>query len=170
VWPWARREREIRQDGPMLFPLPAVNFGSDETVVTDPYLLGQDPTIPMTRMGTEHQYPANPQHPQSSTQIDVPPPSLMNAPGFWPQDQTLDQGNVDNLNFRIETKQFFVCAYGTCNKRYARLPDLRRHHRGAHQGNHQFKCRASGCTRAIRGFARRDKRDSHEKSMHGRCG
>jgi hypothetical protein len=63
---------------------------------------------------------------------------MMNAPEFWLQDQTLVQDTVDDLNHLIETKQLFVCAYGTCNKRYARLPDLRRHHRGAHQRNDQL--------------------------------
>ena len=94
----------------------------------------------------------------------------LRLPQNHPRDQTAEQSLEDNISFRIETKQVFACTYGACNNKYTRLQDLRRHHRGAHQGNHQFKCRASKCERAIRGFSRRDKRDSHEKSMHAKRG
>jgi hypothetical protein len=163
-----RMERQFPLDGPMFVPLPGDEIRSDRTVATVPYSLEQDPSTPSTQVRNEYQYLANPRHTQLSAEIVYPPASHVSSPDFWPQDQTLVQNAADNLNFRIETKRVFVCAYGTCNKRYARMPDLRRHHRGTHQGNDQFKCRASGCTRAIRGFPRRDKRDSHEKSMHGR--
>lgn len=71
-----------------------------------------------------------------------------------------------HAKYRVETKHMFICTHGVCNKRYARLTDLKRHQRGVHEGNDQFKCRTRGCPRVIRGFSRRDKRDSHEKSMH----
>lgn len=97
-------------------------------------------------------------------------PNPTNLPIPAPTGISYDNTETD-VQFRVETKQIFVCTHGICNKRYARLTDLKRHHRGAHEGNDQFKCRARGCSRAIRGFPRRDKRDSHEKSMHmGRAG
>ncbi|KAF2107357.1 hypothetical protein BDV96DRAFT_606682 [Lophiotrema nucula] len=45
------------------------------------------------------------------------------------------------LCFRTETKTIFICTYQNCNKRYSRIPDLRRHHRGAHQGSTTYVCR-----------------------------
>ncbi|KAH8723622.1 hypothetical protein GQ44DRAFT_709803 [Phaeosphaeriaceae sp. PMI808] len=90
--------------------------------------------------------------------------------GPFTDGQMNERNTDDNPSFRIETKHVFVCTYGTCNKKYGRVADLRRHHRGAHQANHQFKCRAENCERATRGFSRRDKRDSHEKSMHVKRG
>lgn len=114
------------------------------------------------------QFLADDTHVGPSTLTSFPPSLSIDAPMPRSNDQQFSQDTVDNFNYRIETKQVFVCAYGTCNNRYARLADLRRHHRGAHQNNDQFKCRASHCPRAIRGFSRRDKRDSHEKSMHRR--
>jgi len=71
-----------------------------------------------------------------------------------------------DISFRTETKTVYVCTYGDCNKKYSRMPDLRRHYRGSHLEDRRFKCRALGCERAIRGFPRRDKRDTHEKKMH----
>jgi hypothetical protein len=72
--------------------------------------------------------------------------------------------------FRVETKTFFVCTEHNCNKRFSRLPDLHRHHRGTHQDLRPFRCRALGCERAERGFPRRDKRDVHERKTHVRMG
>ena len=71
-----------------------------------------------------------------------------------------------DISFRTETKTVYVCTYGYCNKKYSRMPDLRRHYRGSHLEERRFICRALGCERAIRGFPRRDKRDTHEKEMH----
>lgn len=71
-----------------------------------------------------------------------------------------------DISFRTETKTVYVCTRDNCNKRYSRLQDLRRHCRGLHLHDHQFKCRALGCERAVRGFPRKDKRDTHEKKMH----
>jgi uncharacterized Zn-finger protein len=93
--------------------------------------------------------------------------STSNAPkstphGLSPEPRT----QSDSLSYTIQTRPIFICTYMTCNKRYARLTDLKRHHRGAHERNNQFKCRTLGCPRTARGFSRRDKRDSHERSMH----
>jgi hypothetical protein len=71
-----------------------------------------------------------------------------------------------DISFCTETKTVYICTRDNCNKRYSRLQDLRRHCRGFHLQDHQFKCRALGCERAVRGFPRKDKRDIHEKKMH----
>jgi hypothetical protein len=102
--------------------------------------------------------------PGSDLQAPQLPFSLADPPTTLPDQYKLPDGPI----FRIETKRFFICTYGTCNKKYSRMQELRRHHRGAHQQSHQFKCRASDCERRIRGFSRRDKRDSHEKNMHNK--
>ena len=63
-------------------------------------------------------------------------------------------------------KQRHVCPHKGCNKKYSRKPDLGRHYRGEHANDRRFKCRFGGCDRTIRGFARKDKRDVHERKMH----
>lgn len=106
-------------------------------------------------------------HQPGPTAAYCTPPQLSSPSQFDPFAGQMTRQRTDtDVCFRVETKRVFVCAHGTCNKRYARVTDLKRHHRGVHQGNDQFKCRTSGCPRTIRGFSRRDKRDSHEKSMH----
>jgi hypothetical protein len=74
------------------------------------------------------------------------------------------------IPFRVETKKVYICCHGDCNKKYSRMPDLCRHHRGVHQNDRRFKCRVFACEPAIRGFPRRDKRDAHEKKMHVEIG
>jgi hypothetical protein len=81
-------------------------------------------------------------------------------------DNTLPTVNPGDIQFRVETKRVYVCMHTGCNKKYSRMPDLRRHFRGSHLQDRRFKCRAPGCERAVRGFPRRDKRDVHEKKMH----
>jgi hypothetical protein len=78
----------------------------------------------------------------------------------------LNDGIRTGIPHRIETKRVYICTHGDCNKKYSRMPDLRRHYRGSHLDDRRFKCRALGCERATRGFPRRDKRDDHEKKMH----
>ena len=79
---------------------------------------------------------------------------------------TTPTSNTRNISFRVETKRVYVCTHTGCNKKYSRMPDLRRHYRGSHLDDRPFQCRALGCERAIHGFPRRDKRDVHEKKMH----
>jgi hypothetical protein len=74
------------------------------------------------------------------------------------------------IPFRIETKRVYICIFQNCNKRYGRLPELRRHQRGAHLDDRRWKCRITGCDRTTRGFPRRDKRDDHERKVHQRHG
>jgi hypothetical protein len=77
-----------------------------------------------------------------------------------------DTDIIANIPFRVEIKRVYVCTHDGCNKKYSRMPDLRRHHRGSHLEDRRFKCRALGCERAIRNFPSRDTRDVHEKKMH----
>lgn len=74
------------------------------------------------------------------------------------------------LPFKTETKHVYICTYQSCNKKYGRLPELRRHQRGAHLNDQRWKCRSAGCDRTMRGFPRRDKRDDHERKVHQRHG
>jgi hypothetical protein len=74
------------------------------------------------------------------------------------------------LPFKIETKRIYICTHQSCNKKYARLTELRRHQRGAHLNDQRWKCRSTGCDRMRRGFSRRDKRDDHERKVHQRHG
>ena len=82
------------------------------------------------------------------------------------RNSTTPTGNAGDIPFRVETKRVYICTHTGCNKKYSRMPDLRRHYRGSHLEDRRFNCRALGCERAIRGFPRRDKRDVHEKKMH----
>ncbi|KAF2241685.1 hypothetical protein BU26DRAFT_524849 [Trematosphaeria pertusa] len=72
-----------------------------------------------------------------------------------------------DLWYRTETRTSYICLYPNCNKRFSRIYDLRRHHRGKHEGTAEFTCRYPGCRRGIRGFPRKDKRDDHERKIHG---
>ena len=71
-----------------------------------------------------------------------------------------------HVPFSTETKTVYVCKHDNCNKKYSRMPDLRRHYRGSHLEDRRFRCGALGCKRAIHGFSRRDKRNEHERKMH----
>lgn len=75
--------------------------------------------------------------------------------------------NMQSLSFRTECKTTFVCTYQSCNKRFSRIYDLRRHHRGKHDDEtEKISCRFTNCPRAFRGFSRKDKRDDHERKKH----
>ncbi|KAH7070093.1 hypothetical protein FB567DRAFT_220163 [Paraphoma chrysanthemicola] len=86
-----------------------------------------------------------------------PPPASL---PIWFNDST------NTVPFRVKTKTFYICTEHNCNKKFSRLPDVHRHHRGTHQDLRPFRCRALGCERGERGFPRRDKRDMHERKMH----
>lgn len=71
------------------------------------------------------------------------------------------------LRVRTVTKKSYVCTYQQCNKEFSRIYDLHRHRRGIHERQAQFSCRYAGCPREVRAFPRKDKRDEHEKKIHG---
>jgi hypothetical protein len=77
------------------------------------------------------------------------------------------QQAADDVQFHVKTKTVFICAYGNCNKEFGRKPELYRHHRSVHKTERPYKCRDTGCLRAVRGFPRADKRDDHERKVHG---
>ncbi|KAK4447280.1 hypothetical protein QBC34DRAFT_382530 [Podospora aff. communis PSN243] len=59
------------------------------------------------------------------------------------------------------------CAISTCNQTFKHHQELSRHHKSTRQQLQLYLCRSDGCERAIRGFARKDKRKDHEKVVHG---
>jgi hypothetical protein len=73
----------------------------------------------------------------------------------------------DDVQFHFKTKTVFICTYGNCNKEFGRKPELYRHHRSVHKTERPYKCRDTGCSRSVRGFPRTDKRDDHERKVHG---
>lgn len=59
----------------------------------------------------------------------------------------------------------FVCS--ECFQRFSYDKDLKRHIGSIHERAEFKYCSFSNCDRASRGFARKDKRDEHEKKIHG---
>jgi hypothetical protein len=74
---------------------------------------------------------------------------------------------ADDVQFHVKTKTVFICAYRNCNKEFGRKPELYRHHLSAHKAERPYKCRDNSCSRSIHGFPRTDKRDDHERKVHG---
>lgn len=72
------------------------------------------------------------------------------------------------LCFRTETRAAYICTFQHCNKQFTRIYDLHRHHQGIHERKAKFPCRFTGCSRAAKAFPRKDKRDEHERKIHGR--
>lgn len=59
----------------------------------------------------------------------------------------------------------FMCSY--CSEVFSHKKDMKRHERSIHNLVANFPCQFPPCQRALRGFTRKDKRDEHEKKMHG---
>jgi hypothetical protein len=78
---------------------------------------------------------------------------------------------VQNLGTIIETpnknNKTLACSYPYCNRAFSRKQDLLRHELSVHEKDGTFTCQVASCGRFIRGFPRKDKRDVHEKKMHG---
>lgn len=98
--------------------------------------------------------------------VDLPPKHTMPIPFVFENDEIASTSPPD-LCYRTETKKIYVCTYKKCNKRLNRIHELHRHHRGTHEKLLPFPCRTNGCARAKRGFPRKDKRNDHERKMHG---
>ena len=73
---------------------------------------------------------------------------------------------ADRASSKIPRKHGHRCMIDTCGKTFKRLSDLKRHHRTIHEKAELFFCSDFLCPRSLRGFSRKDKRDSHVKSMH----
>jgi len=71
--------------------------------------------------------------------------------------------------FRTVGQKAVICTYNDCGARFTRRSDLRRHHNNIHLGARPFFCGFNGCERTANGigFSRKDKRDNHEKKVHG---
>jgi hypothetical protein len=98
--------------------------------------------------------------------FDLPPENTLPIPFGFEHDEIASTSPPD-LCYRTETKKIYVCTYKKCNKRFNRIHELHRHHRGTHEKILPFPCRTDGCARAKRGFPRKDKRNDHERKMHG---
>jgi hypothetical protein len=62
----------------------------------------------------------------------------------------------------------FQCTMDNCRRSFARKADATRHHRSKHLPVRDFFfCGWAGCERQLRGFPRKDKRDDHERKIHG---
>ena len=62
----------------------------------------------------------------------------------------------------------WICTKSPCqSRRFSRYQELTRHQNSVHERAQIFMCRTSDCIRARRGFPRRDKRDCHERRVHG---
>jgi transposase len=73
---------------------------------------------------------------------------------------------VNSVSSRVESRRVYTSEHYQCNQEFRRKPDLNRHHNSVHLKKDTFRCRRSGYKRTVCGFPRRDKRDSHLKSMH----
>lgn len=73
---------------------------------------------------------------------------------------------ADHVSSKIPRKHGHRCMIDTCGKTFKRFADLKRHHRTIHEKAELFFCSDFLCPRSLRGFSRKDKRDSHVKSMH----
>jgi hypothetical protein len=69
---------------------------------------------------------------------------------------------------RLSDKSW-ICTISSCAKRFTRYQDLSRHQNSTHFHLQSFFCRSPGCLRRRRGFPRKDKRDGHERKVHGAC-
>jgi hypothetical protein len=71
--------------------------------------------------------------------------------------------------FRTIGQKAVICTYNNCGAQFTRRSDLRRHHNSVHLEAKTFFCGFNGCARAANGvgFSRKDKRNIHEKKIHG---
>lgn len=61
----------------------------------------------------------------------------------------------------------WVCTINSCGSRFGKYQELARHQNSLHFQRRRYPCRIPGCLRSRRGFPRKDKRDDHEKKVHG---
>src|SRR6266480_5254748 len=72
--------------------------------------------------------------------------------------------------YRALNRHDYICTYNGCNTHFTRISDLKRHHEAQHVRQNEYFCRFHGCRRMIRAFKRKDKRNEHEKKIHGMKG
>lgn len=69
--------------------------------------------------------------------------------------------------YQALSRHDYICKYNECNIHFTRISDLKRHHKAQHERLYEFSCRFHGCPRVKRGFKRKDKRNEHERKVHG---
>ena len=94
-------------------------------------------------------------------------PTVTGAIALPPDMYTLPETGNSFREANIGVKKF-VCTYHGCNEEMSRSYDLQRHYGSIHSGLRPHKCRIEGCKRAVDGFPRKDKRNDHERKVHGR--
>ncbi|KIM98312.1 hypothetical protein OIDMADRAFT_20052 [Oidiodendron maius Zn] len=82
-------------------------------------------------------------------------------------DGTARSDPTNQPQFRTLGKNAIICTYNLCGARFSRRSDLKRHHMAIHLRAMTFLCSFTGCARATIGFSRKDKRDDHERKIHG---
>lgn len=80
---------------------------------------------------------------------------------------TIISKSHQEAKFRTEVRRIFICTFDGCEKEFGRRPELYRHHRNVHLKSTPFYCYDIACGRFVRGFPRSDKRNEHERKIHG---
>lgn len=94
-------------------------------------------------------------------------PIVTGAFALPPDTHTLPETEHSFREAKIGVEKF-ICTYHGCNEKLSRSYDLQRHYASMHSGLRPHKCRIEGCKRAVDGFPRKDKRNDHERKVHGR--
>ena len=76
------------------------------------------------------------------------------------------RSNTDPRYRYDKNNKIYHCAIPACNRSFKRRQELSRHHKSKHQRSEEYPCRVVGCGRE-KGFPRKDKRDDHERKVHG---
>jgi hypothetical protein len=82
-------------------------------------------------------------------------------------DENARSYHINQPRFRTLGKNAVVCTYNACGAQFSRRSDLNRHHKAIHLRAKTFLCSFTNCARATIGFSRKDKRDDHERKIHG---
>jgi len=107
----------------------------------------------------------------TSTETFDPTPTLPTIPMTVTPSRTIPSPQTPKAATPSPTSRF-PCS--RCTSAFTSKKDLSRHISGIHDKRTPFTCNEPGCKRSslARGFTRRDNRDRHWRSMHGkgRCG
>lgn len=74
---------------------------------------------------------------------------------------------LSDIHFSKLSNRDWLCTFSECGRHFTRCSDLARHHKTMHLRLESFFCRFTSCRRHQRGFPRKDKRNCHERTVHG---